>query len=76
MTTERERILPVYTAGVYRDEMFEAIGQALGAASVCWDPMDCTGVFDSRRASQLADELLEIAIQFAHTGDPAENKPA
>lgn len=34
-----------------------AIGLALGAASMCWDPRP-TGVFDSTKAGELVDELI------------------
>lgn len=64
---EPARILPDYPF-VGGQEMREAIGLALGTASVCWDPMDCTGVFDSATAGQLVDELSGIAARFAqHT---------
>lgn len=36
----------------------EAVGQAIGAASVCWDDMSGTGEFDSSRASEICDKLL------------------
>lgn len=36
----------------------EVVFQALGAASVCWDPMDCTGVFESDRAKKIGDEVV------------------
>lgn len=34
----------------------EAIGEAIGAASMCWKPIP-TGVFDPALASQIAEEL-------------------
>lgn len=34
------------------------IFQALGAASVCWERMEGTGLFDSDRAKRIGDELL------------------
>jgi hypothetical protein len=58
-----ERILPSYKT-VGDKELGEAVGQALGAASVCWEPMDCTGVFMSERANQLCDELFGVIRQF------------
>lgn len=68
-----ERILPEYNA-VLGQELTEAVFQALGRASVCWEPMDGTGVFDSTTASQLGGELLGIIVQFArrypHPGEP------
>lgn len=36
-----------------------AVFEALGAASVCWESMEGTGVFDSTRCKQIGDELLE-----------------
>lgn len=58
------RILPAY-ATVGDAEMSEAVHQALGFASVCWEPMDCTGVFEGDRVAQAAGELLGIIGQYA-----------
>jgi hypothetical protein len=42
----------------FRDqEPLTAIQEAIGAASVCWDSLEGTGVFDSDRAKKIADEL-------------------
>jgi hypothetical protein len=38
------------------------LGEAIGAASMCWNPVP-EGVFDSRRASQITDELLAMLKQ-------------
>lgn len=47
-----------------------AVFQALGAASVCWDDMIGTGVFDSDRAKRIGDALVaEIASRSAATGE-------
>lgn len=35
----------------------EAIGEAIGAASMCWKHVERAGVFDSTRAAMIADEL-------------------
>ncbi|MGH3782858.1 MAG: hypothetical protein ACRDRO_20120 [Pseudonocardiaceae bacterium] len=47
------------------DEEFARVGDkqaavmmAMGAASVCWDPTPTTGVFDSERAADVADDLI------------------
>lgn len=48
------RILPVEAS------FEEAVGQALGAASMCWDPRP-SGVFDSVRCAQIYDELMKLA---------------
>jgi Zn-finger protein len=69
-----DRILPEYDV-VTDKELGEAVGQAIGAASVCWDPMDCTGVFMSERANQLCDELFGVIRQFTtHHLDQVEQK--
>ncbi len=47
------------------DHLSEAVMQALGAASVCWEPMDATGVFMDERATQIGRELLAIIQQWA-----------
>lgn len=36
----------------------EVIGNALGAASLCWTPIP-EGVFDSERASEIIDQVVE-----------------
>jgi hypothetical protein len=42
----------------FRDqEPLTAIQEAIGAASVCWESLEGTGVFDSDRAKKIADEL-------------------
>ena len=41
----------------------EAVFQALGAASVCWEDMSGTGVFQSERAKQIGDTLLAHVAQ-------------
>jgi len=46
-----------------------AVYQAMGAASVCWKPMEGTGVFQEARAGQIAEELLFLIHQFQETPD-------
>lgn len=36
-----------------------AVGEAVGLASACWEKLENAGVFDSTRASQIVDELVE-----------------
>ena len=43
--------------GLTDEDAETAIFQALGAASMCWDPTP-TGVFDSRRAENVGEELI------------------
>lgn len=44
-----------------------AVFQALGAASVCWDSMDGTGVFQSDRAKEIGDTLVAYVKEHAHS---------
>lgn len=37
-----------------------AVFQALGAASVCWESMEGTGIFQSDRAKEIGEALLEV----------------
>ena len=37
----------------------QIIGEAIGAASMCWDPIPA-GVFDSARASRIVEEVLAV----------------
>lgn len=41
-----------------------AIYQALGAASVCWESMAGTGVFDDKRACEVAEALIQRLADF------------
>lgn len=53
-----------------------AVFQALGAASVCWEHMEGTGVFDSTRARAIGDALLEeIRAELHWTPVPAAERP-
>lgn len=40
------------------EDRASAVFQALGAASVCWEHMSGTGIFDSDRARQIGEALL------------------
>ena len=57
--TKNERIL-------LPEDYREAIGQAIGAASMCWTPRPSDAVFDSECASAIADELI---ARFAHMAE-------
>jgi hypothetical protein len=37
----------------------EAVYQTVGAASVCWESMSGTGVFQDHQAREVADDLLD-----------------
>ena len=53
-----KRILPTFTEINDQElNLSNVIRIALGAASVCWDD---EGVFETERANQIADELMEI----------------
>lgn len=51
--SEQELILD-HTVGIE-----EFIGQAVGAASVCWENPGGAGVFDADRAKQITEEVLD-----------------
>ena len=41
----------------------QAIGEAIGAASVCWEHrthLEAAGVFDGERANQIVEDLLDL----------------
>lgn len=54
--TKPEQIFPEWTTATPIDE---AVGQAIGAASMCWEHVEDAGVFDSTRAKQIVDELVQ-----------------
>lgn len=35
------------------------IGEAVGAASMCWEKPEGAGVFDSVRAARIVDEIMD-----------------
>lgn len=41
----------------------EAVFQALGAASVCWQYPEKAGIFDSTRAKEIGDKLLAFLVR-------------
>jgi hypothetical protein len=40
-------------------DLSELIGQAMGAASMCWDNVRGAGVFQSERASRITQEVID-----------------
>jgi len=42
------------------EEVIKAIGEAIGAASMCWDPPPKKQVFDTKRAQIVGQVLLSI----------------
>lgn len=49
-----------------------AIRQAVGAASMCWESMSATGVFDDKRAAEIAD-TLQAFVTVNPEGIPADD---
>jgi hypothetical protein len=51
--------------GIYRDmldeaaDLREAVFLAIGAASACWTNLDGAGTFESTRAAELGDALID-----------------
>lgn len=50
-----------------------AIRQAVGAASTCWESMSATGVFDDKRANEIAD-TLQAFVMVNPEGIPADDQ--
>lgn len=42
----------------------EAIFQALGAASTCWEHIELAGIFESTRAKEIGDALITRLVEF------------
>lgn len=42
----------------------EAIFQALGAASMCWEHIERAGIFESDRAKFIGDQLIERLLEL------------
>lgn len=40
-------------------DMLQAVGEAVGRASVCWDNLEHAGAFDSTIASEIVDQLMD-----------------
>lgn len=55
-----------FNADVQDEELKEIIGIAIGEASMCWSEPP-TGVFDSTRASSVADRLLKEFLEKLKT---------
>jgi len=51
----------------YDTPLHEAIGQAIGAASMCWENVEAAGIFNSSRALEICEEL-EIFIKAKQVG--------
>jgi hypothetical protein len=68
---ERNRILDEVGVNgpITEGELATSVGAAIGAASVCWESMSGTGLFDSDRARQISSELLEICVRYAESAE-------
>ena len=40
------------------DSLRSVIAEAIGAASVCWENMEGTGIFDEQRATEILEEVV------------------
>lgn len=52
--------MTVIQAPFAADTIRDAVMQALGAASTCWEDLSGTGVFQSARAQEIGERLLEF----------------
>lgn len=53
-----EESKPIFPEWKLDTPLEEIIGNAVGAASTCWEHLENTGVFDSERASKIVDETV------------------
>lgn len=51
---------PVFPEWQIDTPVHEAVFEALGAASACWEHVDRAGVFDSERANLIGEELMSL----------------
>ena len=49
----------IFTGNNQPKDLDEVIGQCIGAASVCWESMDETGLFDMVRGAAIATEVVD-----------------
>ncbi|OZE88049.1 hypothetical protein CH304_00320 [Rhodococcus sp. 15-649-1-2] len=54
------------------DGIEQLIGQAIGAASMCWENVEEAGAFESSRAADIAREATERLSQLLGDGDHTE----
>jgi hypothetical protein len=70
-TTSPQLLLMMKGAMMYLDDAkddFEAVHQAIGAASACWTNLEGAGTFESIQAQQIAGELLDYWIKKPRLG--------
>ena len=53
------------------EELRRIVGEAVGAASACWDNLDGAGTFQSEQALKVADRLLEDVVRVTALGLPS-----
>lgn len=64
---------PIFPEWTIDTPLEEVIGNAVGAASTCWEHLENTGVFDGERASQIVDETVaNIRKKLFFGGDGEE----
>lgn len=57
-----------------REQIRQTIGEAVGEASMCWDPRPGHQVFDSTQASFIVDRLVNL-FEEVQIGDDVEYCP-
>lgn len=53
-----ERTEPLFSTWQIDTPIDQIIGEAIGAASMCWEHPERAGVFDSQGASRIVDEVM------------------
>ena len=58
------------------EDLNQAVFMSIGAASVCWESMSGTGVFDDQRARQVGEELVAYIEDHFNPKTPDEIREA
>lgn len=53
----------IFTEWTIETPIDQIIGEALGAASMCWEFPEKAGVFNSDRAAEILQETVDIIFQ-------------
>lgn len=62
---------PIFKHWAVDTPLEQVIGEAVGAASVCWSNMKNTGLYNTERASQIVDEVVaNIRLKLFFDGVP------
>lgn len=75
VNAEEEQIEKFFQPDEYVGELSRLVFEALGAVSACWDNLEGAGTFESTRARQIGEELLD-GIREHFKGHKAQRQNA